>query len=276
MKSYRMARKGFTLVELLVVIGIIALLISILIPSLNKARQSAQQIVCASNLRQLYMCTVLYAQANKDWMMPADTGVKTYNGNSSSKTSRWWGYEVLGPTIGLIGRGPVTTGQGQVDAIARLNKMLTCPSKPARADALASGTSYVGAYAYNTSMGDIRGQDPTNASYSSFSYFAMFKKRSSLPQNVIIALDNPNVVANNDDTFATIADLTTVSGTHTIPVGGTCHFGKANVLFTDGVVRLLYVYRPNDPTNTQILDYMTKYKTSNGTMVWDRNKQLPF
>ncbi|MEM9914437.1 MAG: DUF1559 domain-containing protein [Planctomycetota bacterium] len=66
----RFHRSGFTLIELLVVISIIALLIGILLPALGAARGAARDIACSSNLRQLGIAVVTYAEDNKTFNIP--------------------------------------------------------------------------------------------------------------------------------------------------------------------------------------------------------------
>jgi prepilin-type N-terminal cleavage/methylation domain-containing protein len=80
---------GFTLVELLVVIAIIAVLISLLLPAMNRARNSALSVQCASNLRQLGIAMLSYASENEGRLVTRmDTGV---TGQQIRPTSfGWW------------------------------------------------------------------------------------------------------------------------------------------------------------------------------------------
>ena len=82
--------KGFTLVELLVVISIIALLMAILIPALSKARRTAKRVICIGNLKQMALGWMLYAENNDGKLVNGGQAPAPTTAADIAKTEPYW------------------------------------------------------------------------------------------------------------------------------------------------------------------------------------------
>lgn len=98
-------RSAFSLVELLVVIGIIAVLISMLLPALNKANQQAKRVQCSSNLRQCGVFLQMYANENNGWIVPVGAWIP----QPTSTNPNAGMYESLGTNMFLPPLSDVST-----------------------------------------------------------------------------------------------------------------------------------------------------------------------
>jgi prepilin-type N-terminal cleavage/methylation domain-containing protein/prepilin-type processing-associated H-X9-DG protein len=138
-------RKGFTLVELLVVIGIIALLIAVLLPALKRAKEQANQVKCMAQVKQIVTSMMLYTTDNKgSFFYPPSIG-DTYNANDM----RPMGYYM--ESLGVI-RFDVGSFWPYISASAKntkvgqkgpdvLRQMMNCPSDNGEIRVAATGGS---------------------------------------------------------------------------------------------------------------------------------------
>lgn len=151
--------RAFTLLETLIAISLIATLLSMLLPALSGAKESAREILCAANLRQLQLANELYAGEHTDAYLPGAEGIQTTN------LLRWHGGRTQVGESFRAEFGPITSYLENSSTSTRLR---VCPTFAPTLDALAdSGAGFEragGGYGYNNAfVGVVRARSASGA-----------------------------------------------------------------------------------------------------------------
>jgi prepilin-type N-terminal cleavage/methylation domain-containing protein len=140
-------RRGFTLIEVLVVLAVIAVLVSVLLPALAAARRAGQGAGCQSNLRQLGIALEGYAGEWRGWYAPAAPGIATSN------RVRWFGSRASGSGAFSARGGPLSPFLGEDGSGAGVTGVRRCGAMVS-GEGGGSGGGFereAGGYGYNAS-----------------------------------------------------------------------------------------------------------------------------
>jgi len=175
-----------------VVIAIIGILISLVMPSLGRVRDSARATACMSNLRQAGVAVMLYAADNKGRLVPANGSHQTASWRPAGATNKRYAYAgILDPYLGCEGFGSLASGSGMGPG----RKNLRCPS----ASAYPFGVELWTCYGENFSNDHGNPRAPFVFSYpAGETYF--YKQISTLSPSVFLFADSDlNSIFNIDD-----------------------------------------------------------------------------
>lgn len=230
---------NFTLIELLVVIAIIAILASMLLPAMSKAREKARSNSCMNQMKQFSSAGIMYANDNKDWILPQGKLATQTAPATAGRIGTW--YEDIASYVGV--KSIFTAPKIAANYPSPWPNIYTCPSATVLGpSSTPTGTNYgyrcgqYGAplfgYAYNQQL------------MSGGSWKALKLNQLPLPTYVFFLADGNSPTADQYDSAN--------AGASTLPNHPSCqvayrHNKYLNVSFMDGHIsstkKIIYYYR---------------------------------